>query len=189
MNDAFARSVAQLHEDAAKMPGLLDDAVQGTAFHAAALAELVAHLDTRRRRLNDGRGGGTPPIPDLLSALVPASDGVRGRLLAAARRGPGELAVALGKAARGPAHQPAAATPLEVETLDDAGRAATALLTQAHHEVEEVRAEDLMAGADPVQAAMVLAAVAVKLAREVMTEDDVTTWITELAVAWSVGGE
>ncbi|MFE7856026.1 hypothetical protein [Streptomyces sp. NPDC057403] len=189
MSRTFTEGVEQLHADAAALPSLLDDGVEGAATFAAVLSGHVLNLDARLSALNEqAQQLGAEPLADVVTGSVTASDTVRARLLAAARRGPGELAVALGKAARGPAGRLRPEDPPPVESLDDAGRAAIALLTQAHHQVDEVRAEELT-GADPVKAAMVLAAVAVKLAGEVMADEDVTEWITGLAAAWSAGGE
>ena len=190
MSDQHAVAVQQLHETAAEVPRLLDEAVQGVSTYAAAVAELVQNLDMRRSDLNQqARTLGLAPIPDALDTHVPPWDTDRVRLLTAARRGPGELAVELGKVSRDPAAEPGAATPFEAETMGDAARAAAALLTWTHHAVEGVAPGDLLADADPVKAAQLLAVLAVDLAKKAMPGRDVAEWIADLGAAWALDGD
>lgn len=190
MSDPFADEVERLRETAGELPRLFGEAVDGVAVYAAALAELVENLDARRSELNEqAQLMGAPPIPDLVGASVPAWDAVRAPLVAAARRGPGELAVRLGMAARSPAGRPGASTPFEGESMGEAARAATALMALAHHGVEEVRPQDLLADVDPARTAMLLAGIAVQLAGQVMPETAVAAWIASRGAAWAVDGD
>lgn len=191
MSDTFAAEAERLHETAARLPGLLDDAVQGVCVYAAAVSELVQNLDARRSALNQqAHSLGVPAVPDVVAGCVAADDTVRARLIAAARMGAGALAVGLGNAARGPACLPGAADPFDTETMGNAARAATALLTWTHHQVEGVTAGDLLADADPVKAAMLLAGIAVKLAGESMPEGEaVADWIASMGAAWALDGD
>ncbi|MEU3521830.1 hypothetical protein ABZ770_42495 [Streptomyces sp. NPDC006654] len=188
--DTYADEVERLRETAAELPRLFSEAVEGAATYAAALAELVENLDTRRNALNErAQHMGAPPIPDPLDAYVRAWDALRAPLVAAARRGPGELAVALGKAARAAADVPGASTPFAAETMGDSARAATALLAWTHHAVDEVHPQDLFSGADPVKSAQLLAALVLDLAGKARPDRDVAEWIASLGVAWAQDGD
>ncbi|MEU3340685.1 hypothetical protein [Streptomyces sp. NPDC006668] len=194
MSDAFADDVERLHETAAELPRVLDSAVKGVATYAAAVAELVQNLDDRRTSLNEQAASlGMPRIPDLVTAAVPAGDAVRARLLAAARLGAGELAASLGTAAWEPATHTDAVSETETEAAEsvgDAGRAATALLAWTHHEISDVSPTDLVAGVDLVRTSVLLAGLAVKLAREVMPDgESVTEWISSVGAAWALDGD
>ena len=188
-DEAFAGEVERLQQTAAQLPRVLDDALQGVSTYAAAVAELVESLDARRAHLNQqAQSLGLGPVPDVLDAHVPPWDAVRARLLAAARRGAGELAVDLGKMARGPACEPGAATPF-TDTMGDAALAATALLTWTHHQVADVEPQDLVSDADPVKTAQLLAGLVVDLAAKAMPGRDVAEWIASLGAAWALDGE
>jgi hypothetical protein len=188
MSDLFAERVEHLHATAARLPELLNDAVQGVSVYAAAVAELVQNLDARRGDLNrQAQNLGESPVPDVVAGCVAADDAVKARLVAAARLGAGELAVGLGKAARGAAGLPGAATPYD-DTMGDAARAATALLTWTHHNVEDIAPADLVADADPVTTAQLLAGLVVDLAAKVPGRD-VSEWIASLGVAWAQDGD
>ncbi|NNN30730.1 hypothetical protein HLK59_10210 [Streptomyces sp. S3(2020)] len=190
-DDQFVTHVERLNGIAESMPRLLDEALTGCSTYAAALSELVRSVDEEHAVLNEhARAHGREPVPDVLDGCLPPSDAVRSRLLAAARRGPGELAVALGKAARGLACEPGAATPYEEQTLGESGRAAAALLAWTHHgvEAEDVAPAELMADANPLAVALVLADLVVKLAGQTMSDEDVTSWLTEVGAVWALDG-
>lgn len=169
--DADRDGAQQFERDMTELPQLLKDAVDGVAAFARGVVDLVGILDDRYGR----RWTDSAPDPGLA------------RLVSAARRGPSAAALALGKAARRPAVLALPGTAPPYRSDGDATRAASALLTWAHHEVDDVTARDLLDGADAVPVAALLAAVAVNLAADAVP--DVDAWLAEVGADWSVDHE
>lgn len=183
----YTEAAEGLRTDATEIPELLGAAVARVAELARATADLLADLDDRRANLNAwARGVGLPTVPDPLRAV----DSSAARLLAAIRRGPGEAAVALGKAARRPAVQmvpDVSEGPLTAAVIDDAAPAAMALMAAMHHKVYDLDVGELLGAAQPAAVAAVLAGVALQLAGTVVP--DVDAWLAGMAADNALAGE
>jgi hypothetical protein len=185
--ETYTEAAEGLRTDAAEVPEVLGAVVTRVAELARATADLLADLDDRRANLNAwARGTGLPTVPDPLRGV----DASAARLLAAARRGPGEAAVALGKAARRPAVQMVSDPvegPLPAAAIDDAVPAAMALMAATHHKVYDLDVGELLGGAEPAAVAVVLAGVALQLAAAVVPDMD--AWLAGMAADSALAGE
>lgn len=185
--EVYTEAVEGLRVGAAEVPQLLGAAVAHVAEVAATMTDLLANLDDRRYNLNEwARGVGLPVVPDRLKDV----DRSVARLVAAVRRGPGEAAVALGKAARRPAVQmvpDVSEEPLTAAVIDDAAPAAMALMAAMHHKVYDLDVGELLGAAEPAAVAAVLAGVALQLAGTVVP--DVDEWLTGMAADNALAGE